>query len=915
MPLLMAAWLDNVPQELVQPDGTVINAFASGDEFHNWAHDENYYTIIQDETGYWCWAKNVDGDVVSTGYAIHQVPAEQANVKPRVNISREKYTSKRESFHRNRKDDINNMPTTGTVYNIVVFIRFADQGQFSNNFNYYNGMFNPTGENVNSMKQYFLDSSFDQLTVESPFFPTPDGNIILSYQSDEPRRNFMPYHPVNNPDGYINQDTKEHDLLAKAIAYIEPMVPLECVANDPEFVNNVCFIVRGGTTAWATLLWPHMWYLNSQDVRIHGKRVTNYNFNIDGHMSPSQPSVLYHEFSHSLGSPDYYRYDDSRIDPVNRWSIMSNDTNPPNALDAHTKSHYFDWVTLQTATTSGYYTLHPNTVSLTNSAIIIPSKNSTTEYFIAEYRNTNTGLIDKIIPGSGLIIWRVDTLAGGGNAYGDNELYVFRPGGTPDRNGSVGAAHLTTDVGRSEITDITDPYTFLQDGTLGGLTIYEIGPAGETITFYLDLDGPNPDDFDESFEDGTFNNFDWVNDQTNPWTITSEQASNGTKSATIGSIPNGAKSKLTIDMNLKAGFLQFFVKTNCTNNVDYLKLFINGIAVKTWTGNNEWEHYYAHLNEGIYNIYWEYSNGQASDGLGRAWIDQIGFPDTNGFIAYPPANLNISAEGRDLDFTWQPPFTTTLPNPPDLLGYNFYMNDRLLNEEPLKTEAYQIINSSGGELQFSVSAVYEDIGESYRSNWIYYDELEFTKPINLYVEAVPTGVFVSWEYEGFEVPLNGFRVFRNGVNATGNTFSKDVRSFIDTRVTTTGTYTYYAVAVYRNPSGTSEPTESIDVDYTDNTDVNQINLQTALINNYPNPFNPSTSIAYEMNKKENVCIEIFNIKGQKITTLVNEVKEPGKYSANWNGNDDNGTQVASGIYLYKMTTSDYNNTKKMIMLK
>jgi len=96
----------------------------------------------------------------------------------------------------------------------------------------------------------------------------------------------------------------------------------------------------------------------------------------------------------------------------------------------------------------------------------------------------------------------------------------------------------------------------------------------------------------------------------------------------------------------------------------------------------------------------------------------------------------------------------------------------------------------------------------------------------------------------------------------------------------------------------------------------QLPLVTKVDQNYPNPFNPETRIAFSIaNKEQFAKLEIFNIKGQKVKTLVNEELEVGKYSVVWKGNDTSGRKVASGVYFYKFDTNNYHNIKKMLLLK
>jgi hypothetical protein len=90
---------------------------------------------------------------------------------------------------------------------------------------------------------------------------------------------------------------------------------------------------------------------------------------------------------------------------------------------------------------------------------------------------------------------------------------------------------------------------------------------------------------------------------------------------------------------------------------------------------------------------------------------------------------------------------------------------------------------------------------------------------------------------------------------------------------------------------------------------------TQLIGNYPNPFNPSTTIAYQLHKPAKVKVEIFNIIGQKVKTLVNAPQSIGNYKVNWNTVNDVGGKVASGIYLYRLEANNVTQVKKMILIR
>ena len=91
--------------------------------------------------------------------------------------------------------------------------------------------------------------------------------------------------------------------------------------------------------------------------------------------------------------------------------------------------------------------------------------------------------------------------------------------------------------------------------------------------------------------------------------------------------------------------------------------------------------------------------------------------------------------------------------------------------------------------------------------------------------------------------------------------------------------------------------------------------ETSLIGNYPNPFNPETKINYSMAKAGNAELTIYNIKGQRVKTLINDHIEAGDHSIVWNGKDDKGTDVSSGVYFYRLKTADGVQSKKMLLLK
>ncbi len=90
---------------------------------------------------------------------------------------------------------------------------------------------------------------------------------------------------------------------------------------------------------------------------------------------------------------------------------------------------------------------------------------------------------------------------------------------------------------------------------------------------------------------------------------------------------------------------------------------------------------------------------------------------------------------------------------------------------------------------------------------------------------------------------------------------------------------------------------------------------TFLGKNFPNPFNPNTVITYGISEESSVSLLVFNMKGQKVRTLFDGTQVAGSYAIEWDGKDSQGREVASGIYLYRLTTRNFNKIKKMLMIK
>jgi len=96
---------------------------------------------------------------------------------------------------------------------------------------------------------------------------------------------------------------------------------------------------------------------------------------------------------------------------------------------------------------------------------------------------------------------------------------------------------------------------------------------------------------------------------------------------------------------------------------------------------------------------------------------------------------------------------------------------------------------------------------------------------------------------------------------------------------------------------------------------NVLPIDFSISQNFPNPFNPSTSISFNVTKMDDISIKVYDLMGKEVATLVSGVYSPGTYIVEWNALNNSGYEVASGMYIYKYVTNEFVETKKMLYLK
>lgn len=499
-----ASYIVKFPHKITQPDGKSYTCYITGDEYYSWLHDNDNYTIVQDEiTGYFCYATLSNNKLIASKCVVGKDSPILYGIKPNLKIPEEDIAKLYSDLKMNREYEEQNVYTKSAqavrnINNIVIYISFADQPEFGAKQATYSSYFNASASGANSMYNYFREVSYQNLNVTSTFYPLNNGTQIISYKDNHIRNYYCPY-SAQNDSGYSLTDTgvmmkaRERTLVTNAIDSVKSQIPsnleLDTEPTPNNKVDNICFIIRGAPVtpvqSFAKILWPHAYEYSPPYIYINNKAVYSYNFQIEDYLDNpinGQTGVLCHEMFHSLGAGDLYHGTNNGITPVGTWDLMATQTNPPQSMCADYKYRYGRWISeIPPISVSGHYSLNPITSPINNCYKI--SSSNTEEYFVLEFRQ-KTGTFESSIPGTGLIIYRINKSACCWNLDGPPDwIYIYRPDGTLTNNGTIANANFDSSLGRFAFHNATNPSCFLSNGSLGNVYIKNITVSGNTVSF------------------------------------------------------------------------------------------------------------------------------------------------------------------------------------------------------------------------------------------------------------------------------------------------------------------------------------------------------------------------------------------------------------------------------------------------
>jgi len=242
-------------------------------------------------------------------------------------------------------------------------------------------------------------------------------------------------------------------------------------------------------------------------------------------------------------------------------------------------------------------------------------------------------------------------------------------------------------------------------------------------------------------------------------------------------------------------------------------------------------------------------------------------------------------------------------------AYNVYLNDFVSPvAENITEPEFAFTNLvEGTAYQAGVQAYYPDgnLSEIRTFSFVYNGEL-LLPPLNVNVNAA--NGLITWNPP--QRSLTGYNVYLDDNQVAANITTTQ---FQLTGLVNQTTYIAGISAVYDDSLESAIVEVEFIYDPVDAGD--NIVFVTELKGNYPNPFNPETTINFSLADKSPVAVEIYNIKGQKVKTLIDKELAQGMHSVTWKGTDDYDKKVSSGVFFCKMTTGDYSAIRKMVLLK
>ncbi|UCD16362.1 MAG: M6 family metalloprotease domain-containing protein [Candidatus Zixiibacteriota bacterium] len=836
--------------------------------------------------------------------------------------------------------------TVDTVRVLVLLVDFIDNpytggpvAAIPENFDsvlFSTGGFNPTG----SMTEFFLENSYGKFFII--------GDVYGWFRMPQTYAYYVGIDHGKGPYPWNSQG-----LTVDAVAAADPTVDFSLYDYSgpdgyPDDNVDGLFVVHAGPgyeeSGNDDQIHSHMWILGPNQVVKDGVIINRYTCVPEESFSSQSISpigVFCHEYGHFLGLPDLYDVADTTWTSLGlgKWSLMaSGNYNGGSLRPAHLDAWCKIALGFAVPTEIGANMLEVEIPQVESVPTIYKlwsdGDYSGTEYFLIENRQ-QVGF-DNALPGRGLLIYHVDDLAG--DEFGNNNdpahyhVALEQADGLfqleyAQNNAGDGADPFPGLLQKTSFDDKTTPNTRGYGDVTTRTAVWNISVPGSLMTANLDVTWSRPyftflsmqfvdENLNDVFEAGETIKFffelrnDWLEASDAVVTLTCNDSAIEflTPSVTFSTLPgegfvadnNSLPIVFTVPDTITPRFDSFFVTITSDGDANQLthgmEMIIGRPQVLIVDADRDGSY------EDLY-----------ADDLYRQRIPAVVWDRA---VKGTPSTDTLSSYNIVVWFTGDT--ASNVITPPDVAAIEGYLNNNgnlFLSGQTIAAELHaedsafleNYLHARYDGLYFAlIHTGFEGspVGDGLTIRYLGYGNQDYLQSAQIQPVggAVPTFSFLGGGYSSLSFS-GGYKLvyFNFPYEAVSNSYAAyDKRDAVLTRILRF--FNGFTTEVY------------------DGSEFTPIPKSFTLGQNYPNPFNPRTTIEYALQNTGHRTIPrtrlmVLNILGQHIRTLVDQVQSPGRYTAEWDGTDDSGRKIASGVYFYRLQRGPEVESKKMIFLK
>lgn len=854
-----------------QADGSNLEIYVRGDESLNWSETSDGYTLLNHNQSKYYAVIDQSGDLVASDWQANDLENRSSAEKQFLNSIPQylRYSRNQVNLANEiRNNRMGGFPTSGVNNLILILANFSDTSPSYTQSNFNNMMNQNNYGGTGSFKQYYMEVSYGALTVNT----TVVGWVTLPHNHN-----------------YYGPDTRWAEFARDAVVAADPLVDYSQFDNDGNGrVDGVAIYHQGKgqeTTGNTTDIWSHSFSLVGGGfyLTLDGVQVSDYTVQAEKqYWSMSGIGVICHEFGHNLGAPDFYdtNYEtQGSHDGTGDWDIMGSGAYNGNGdRPAHhnmwTKKFY-GWVQPQELYYDGSVSMPSSTTNPVAYYFTTPING---EHILME--NVQQTGFNTSVPGNGLLVYHADENwilshfnQNNVNATSHQGLYIVAAQGGTNSSNTTFPTYSVTSLTDNSYPAIPSWGTF---DTSKGLT--NITKSGGVVNFnFFDNSAYIPQ---VSMTNLMNNQYFMVGDEINlDLTIASSILNVGMVEIFVNGITQ------TVHLAAPYNFTLLASNEHYNNNAG-----LNEIKVRAYSGNSNYDSYF------YFNVIQDEQN----------YLDQ--------FEEYADFSLTFG-EWELIDNDNQA--TKSLPhyNYPNQTNPKSFM---IFNPDATTPYIREIDAYSGSKM----AAAFSNSTEIANNDWLISPEFTFAVVIDEY----DRDMLVKLNVLGTAAQGELFNV----LYATAETDFAEFIALNDAPIEATEAWNTLAFLL---PNASESTKIAIQVVSTGGTFVmidditasvvlavsnedNEVltpNLLTAT--NYPNPFNPETTISFNMPKAGHAEVAVFNLKGQLVKTILNDQIATGNHNIVWKGTDTNNRAVASGIYFFRVKTAENTIQKKMILMK